>query len=223
MAIRSCHIAARVVRSDRAYTPHFVSDFPIDLPGDIVERYARAFDVEERIPRALDALGHLAGRDVLLLDTPIDGLRASQIRAREGRVAAAVDPSALDSASVDVVAGLWSALREPGSPDEQAAMRVARPGGRILVLRDYGRDDIHTLSDTAGRSEPSTSPKEREAPFLSEGWKVRVIHCYWTFDSLDEARAFALAFGEAGRTVAETMRRPRLSHNVAVFHRTVPT
>jgi len=199
-----------------------VSDFPIDLPGDLVKRYAHAFDIEERIPRALDALAPLAGRDVLLLDTPIDGIRASQIRARDGRVAAAADPSAVETASADVVLGLWSALDRPGSTDEQAALRVVRQGGRILALHDYGRDDMCTLIDTLEPSGASTSPERREVPFLAEGWKVRVIHCFWMFKSLEEARAFAGSFGEAGRAMAATMTRPRLSHNVAVFHRTAP-
>ena len=30
-----------------------------------------------------------------------------------------------------------------------------------------------------------------------------------------------LAFGEAGRTMADTLHRPRLSYNVAVYHRTL--
>ncbi len=54
------------------------------------------------------------------------------------------------------------------------------------------------------------------------GFKIRVLHCWWTFDSLDEARAFLdAAFGEAGRTVAGRLTRPRLSYNVAVYHRTL--
>jgi hypothetical protein len=29
------------------------------------------------------------------------------------------------------------------------------------------------------------------------------------------------AFGDAGRSVAATLRRPRLSYNLAIYHRTV--
>jgi hypothetical protein len=42
------------------------------------------------------------------------------------------------------------------------------------------------------------------------------------FGSLVDARAFLeAAFGAIGREVAAAMSRPRLSYNVAVYHRTV--
>ena len=47
------------------------------------------------------------------------------------------------------------------------------------------------------------------------------MHCFWTFGSQDEAGTFLEdAFGDAGRDVAAGMKRPRLSYNVAVYHRT---
>jgi hypothetical protein len=52
-----------------------VADLPIDLEDGLAERLARALDVEAKIPRALEALGPVAGRDVLLLDGA-DGIRA---------------------------------------------------------------------------------------------------------------------------------------------------
>jgi hypothetical protein len=200
-----------------------VADYPIDLPGDIVERFGHAFDVEERIPRALDALAPLADRDVLLLDSPPDGLRASQLRARRGRVAVVGEATVVEPAMADIVVGLWSTLDRPGTPSERAALDCVRPGGRILAIHDYGRDEVHALIDTPGGADESTSPERREVPFLAEGWKVRVIHCFWTFGSLDEARTFAGSFGGRGRTFAVALRRPRLSHNLAVFYRSVPT
>jgi hypothetical protein len=47
-----------------------------------------------------------------------------------------------------------------------------------------------------------------------------VLHCWWTFESLDDARAFlGEAFGEAGSSLAAELKRPRLSYNVAIYHR----
>jgi hypothetical protein len=61
----------------------------------------------------------------------------------------------------------------------------------------------------------------RDGPFLSTGFRVRVVHCFWTFPSLDDASSFlAGAFGESGTAVAATLKRPRLTYNVAVYHRT---
>ena len=100
-------------------------------------------------------------------------------------------------------------------------MELVRPGGRVLAVRDYGRDDMASLRDTSGASRPSGSPARLEAPFIAGGWKIRVIHCFWTFASLDEARAFAGSFGDHGRTVGQVLTRPRLTHNLALYHRTV--
>ena len=62
----------------------------------------------------------------------------------------------------------------------------------------------------------------REGPFLHDGgFKIRVVHCFWTFATLDEAAAFlGEAFGERGVAIAGRLKRPRLAWNVAVYHRT---
>ena len=47
------------------------------------------------------------------------------------------------------------------------------------------------------------------------------MHAFWTFETLEDAQDFlAAAFGAIGRDVASGMKRPRLSYNVAVYHRT---
>ena len=47
-----------------------------------------------------------------------------------------------------------------------------------------------------------------------------MIHCFWTFDSLDGRAGFlAAAFGDAGAAVGDELKRPRLSYNVAIYHR----
>ncbi len=60
----------------------------------------------------------------------------------------------------------------------------------------------------------------RDGPYLRGGFKVRVVHCFWTFDSQEETETFLDdAFGDVGRGVAAGLKRPRLSYNVAVYHR----
>ena len=55
-----------------------MADLPIDLGNGLDERLAGILDVEGKIPRTLDALGQVGGRDVLLLDGT-DGIRARQL------------------------------------------------------------------------------------------------------------------------------------------------
>jgi hypothetical protein len=198
-----------------------VADLPIDFGDGLAERLARVLDVEAKIPRALEALGPVGGRDVLLIDGA-DGIRARQLAELGARVAfAKADGLAgIDApdGSADVMVCLWTAFRGTNAAESAEVARVLRQGGRLLVVLDYGRDDVSHLR---GEVPEYGLLSRRTGPYLSGGFKVRVVHCFWTFGSEDEASAFLEdGFGDAGRTMAGTMKRPRLSYNVAVYHRT---
>jgi len=198
-----------------------VADLPIDFGGGLAERLARVLDVEAKIPRTLEALGPVGGRDVLLLDGA-DGIRARQLAELGARVAFATTngPAGIDAPddSADVVVSLWTAFRGTAAAEAVEVARVLRPGGRLLVLLDYGRDDVSSLR---GDLPEYGLLSRRNGPFLSGVFKVRVVHCFWTFSSADAASSLLdQAFGEVGRDVAARMKRPRLSYNVAVYHRT---
>jgi SAM-dependent methyltransferase len=224
-----------------------VSDLPLELRDpELTDRLARALDVEGKIARAFDALGPIDGRDVVLVDGD-GGHRARQLAGLGARLVALERPvnvqalaAALEAevprvvvaagdstatgrpdASADVVVSCWSSFRGPEESEVREADRILRPGGRLLVLHDYGRDDVSRLLP-ADRPEYATWSR-REGPFLASGFKVRVIHCWWTFPTLEEATSVLRdGFGDVGASVAATLVRPRLSYNVAIYHRTRP-
>jgi hypothetical protein len=201
-----------------------VATRPLALPGSFGEQLARIVDVEGKIPRAIDALAPVAGRDVFLIASD-DGRCAAQLTELGARVTQAdrLDGDA-EGASADVVVSLGTAFRGPDArelaADTAAADRLLRPGGRLIVIHDYGRDDVSRLWGDLPEYGLWT---RRDGPFLRGGFRIRVLHCWWTFGSLDEAREFlAGAFGAVGETVGSELHRPRLSYNVALYHRDRP-
>jgi len=137
------------------------------------------------------------------------------------RVAAPAGPGSLSLGvppeSVDAVVARWSAFDGADPRDLAEADRALRPDGRLLVVHDYGRDDVSRLR---GDLPAYGLWSRRDGPFLSAGFRIRVVHCFWTFASLEAMTAFlGGAFGEVGAALAATLKRPRLSYNVAVYHR----
>lgn len=199
-----------------------MADLPVDLDTGLSEQLSRVLDVEGKIPRALETLGPVGGRDVVVVDGSA-GVRARQLTSLGARVTLvpASGGASYDApdGSADVVVAFWSAFRDGLEQEVARARRVLRPGGRLLVIHDYGRDDV---SELRGELPEHGSWSRRDGPFLGSGFKVRVVHCWWTFPSMEEARTFlTTAFGDAGRAVAARLTRPRLSYNVAIYHRTL--
>jgi hypothetical protein len=195
-----------------------VADLPFALDPALATRLAAALDREAKIVRVLDELGPLHGRDVALVGG--GSIREAQLADRGVRVqnVPRAPRLALETASVDAVVSLWSSFRGVETTELAEAERILRPGGRLLAVHDYGRDEVSRLQ--APDLPEYGAWSRRDGPFLAAGWKIRVVHAWWTFDTLDEAQTFLRdAFGPKGDALAATLRRPRLSYNVAIYHR----
>lgn len=198
-----------------------VPDLPFRVPPSLGPAVLAALDREGKLDRALEALGPLAGRDVVAVDPgEVQVARWSAAGARVTAVASLPGEEArgLPGTSADVIVSAWAGFRGVDREEIAEVDRLLRPGGRLLVIHDYGRDDLATLR---GDQPEYGAWSRRDGPFLTNGFRVRVLHCFWTFDDLDAARSVvAEAFGEAGRRFASELKRPRLAWNVAVYHRT---
>ena len=197
-----------------------MADLPFNLPPPLAERLRAALDIEGKIPRALVALGDLAGHDVALLDVP-DALHAARLRdlGVEARRLDPADPFRIDLPpdSLDAIVALWPAFRGVDPAAMAEVDRVLRPTGRLLLVHDYGRDDVSALRPADA---PEGTWSRRDGPFLRNGFKIRVLHCFWTFASVGEARDFlGEAFDGPGTELGASLRRPRLTWKVAIYHR----
>jgi hypothetical protein len=207
-------------------------DLSAALPTtELEEAFLGVVDVEGKLTAALEDLGPVADRDVILLDAG-RGFLGRQLAEIGARVTAVSFPYAgdetaalalladLPAGEADTVVVPWSELATPGSALIGETERLLRPGGRLLLVHDYGRDDVWALSPE--RRDRQVAWSQRRGPFLGAGFRVRVIHCWWTFESLERARELLVAgFGETGAALADRMKRPRLEYQVAIYHRTV--
>ncbi len=199
-----------------------MADLPFQLPGPLATRLAAAADAEGKIVRVLDELGSLAGRDVLALDLAdgvlLDRFTAAGIRPLRTPPGEPLKLPVPDD-SLDAVVSLWSGFRGVDPSGLAEVDRVLRPDGQLFVVHDYGRDDVSTLRSPDVPEYRIWS--RREGPFLrGGGFRIRVVHCFWTFPAIDEARAFlSEAFGPPGEALGSRLKRPRLSWNVAIYHR----
>lgn len=202
-----------------------MADLPLSIPASLepalVAEFVRAMDPGGKLVATLGALGPVDGREVLVVDATggpvVDGLRAAGARLHHAPLEQPLRFDAPDG-SFDVVIGLWSAFRGVDGAAMAEVDRVLRSEGRLLVVHDYGRDDVARL---LGDRPEYGAWSHRSGPFLTGGFKVRVVHCFWEFPSLEDAATFlAAAFGQRGSELAATLKRPRLAWNVAVYHRT---
>lgn len=204
-----------------------MADYPVRVGDPLLRAQLQAtIDIEGKIPRALDALGPVHGKHVVLLDAD-RGVRAAQLEELGAQVTAlpSLVTSSLPQDAADVVVSCWAGFRG-GAPETEAqvqeAQRVLRPAGRLLLVHDYGRDDVSRLNADDVLEREHVAWSRLDGWFLLHDFKVRVLHCSWTFDSLEVARdLLSHAFGRPGAEVAEGLRRPRLEYKVAVYHRTL--
>jgi hypothetical protein len=211
-----------------------VADLPFaPVRPELSDRLIAAIDADGKIQRAIAALGCVVGADVVVLgDAPARVAELQEVGARVEVLSLPDEPrpvpddglasllGTLPAASIDVLVGLWTTFVGASPASLAAADRALRAGGRLLVLQDYGRDDLDDLRG-AERTAELVGWSRRDGWYLKAGFKIHVVHTFWrASDAAEAAQLLEAAFGSAGGSAAASLRRERVAHNVAIYHRT---
>ena len=125
----------------------------------------------------------------------------------------------LRDAAVDVV---LTSLIDPDDASLSAvaeAQRVLRPGGRLIVIGHYGRDDVSALLEPEVVEHAMEATHHRTGWWLRNGFKIKVVHA--RLDLGDARTAHDLLprlYGDRGRAYLMGARRPSLRLNLGLFH-----
>ena len=129
----------------------------------------------------------------------------------------------LRDGAVDIV--LTAAI----TPDDSSlaiieeALRVLRPGGRLVAIGYYGRDDVAQLLEPEVVAQAMEATRRRTGWWLRNGFKIKVVHA--RVDVSDPELAHDLLprlYGDRGRAYLMAPHRASLRLNLGLYHRGPP-
>ncbi len=222
-----------------------------DLDPELHARLAAAIDPDRRILAAIERIVPLSGKRVADVGTGIGQLPLLLAR-RTGRTyGIEEDPALLEvarrriaevhqpnlrivegrpdalplrDAAVDVV---LTGLIEPADaslPIVSEMLRVLRPGGTLIVIGYYGRDDVAALLEPEVVRHAIDATRRRSGWWLRNAFKIKVVHT--RLDLRDDATAQELLprlYGDRGRASLMGPHEPVLEMKLALLHRSADT
>jgi SAM-dependent methyltransferase len=213
---------------------------------ELLARLGEVIDPERRVLSALERIVPLSGKRIADVGTGIGhypmllarrtgrtyGIEAQPAlrQVAHERAAASHQPNIrivdgggaslpLRDAAVDVV---LSGEIEPDDhwlPAVEEAMRVLRPGGRLVVIGYYGRDDLASLLDPEAVDLARHATQRRTGWWLRHGFKIKVVHA--RIELQDEGTAMELLpllYGDRGRAFLMAPHPLSLRLRLGLYH-----
>jgi SAM-dependent methyltransferase len=125
----------------------------------------------------------------------------------------------LRDGAVDIVLTSLIDPDDASLPAVAEARRVLRPGGRLIVIGHYGRDDVAALLEPEVHNHVMEATRRRTGWWLRNGFKIKVVHA--RLDLGDAATAHELLprlYGDRGRAYLMGAHRPSLRLNLGLYH-----
>lgn len=122
--------------------------------------------------------------------------------------------------AVDIVLSPLIDSDDASLPAIAEALRVLRPGGRLVVIGYYGRDDLAALLEPEVVAHALASTQRRTGWWLRNGFKIKVVHA--RLDLGDETTAMELLprlYGDRGRAYLMGPHRTSLELKLGLYHR----
>lgn len=126
----------------------------------------------------------------------------------------------LRDAAVDVVLSSRIEPDDTSLPSVDEALRVLRPGGHLVVITNYGRDEASRLLEPEVVERVVAASHHRSGWWKRHGFRIKVIHTRIVLD--DEATAHELLprlYGPRALAFLMAPHRPWLELKVALYHR----
>jgi len=217
-----------------------------DADPELHRRLGELIDPERKVLAALERIVELSGKRIADVGTGI-GHYPMLLARRTGRTyGSESDPALLAVArerageahqpNIRIVAGEPTALplrdgavdivltsgidpQDASRPAIAEALRVLRPGGRLVVIGYYGRDDVASLLQPEVVAHALDATQRRSGWWLRNGFKIKVVHA--KLDLRDEVSAHELLprlYGDRGRAYLMGPHRLTLELKLALYH-----
>jgi ubiquinone/menaquinone biosynthesis C-methylase UbiE len=129
----------------------------------------------------------------------------------------------LRSGAVDVVLSAGITPDDSSLPAIAEALRVLRPGGRLVVIGYYGRDDVAPLLEPEVVAQSMEATQRRTGWWTRHGFKIKVVHARVDLSDADLAHELLpRLYGDRGRAYLMGPHRPFLRLNLGLYHLAVP-
>jgi SAM-dependent methyltransferase len=210
-------------------------------------RLTAAIDPDRKVLDALERITPLSGRRIADVGTGIGhypmllarrtgrtyGIEADPTLRAEARRRAASShqpnirivegqPTALPlrDGAVDIVLTSGIAPDDGSLPAIREALRVLRPGGRLVVIGYYGRDDIGSLLEPEVVAQSIEATRRRTGWWLRNGFKIKVVHARVDLSDPDLAHEMLpRLYGDRGRAYLMAPHGSSLRLNLGLYHR----